>query len=357
MKKIIFKSHHFKKLNEIIFHKTGLSLNSKADCNKLSNTISSGQFGYVSVSTLYRIFVLKSKKHNPYKHTLDILCTFAGYKDAVNFFESEKENSKRNLLSYRSTSESLLYYSFKNESYNVLHDYFDSTENISHVIKEKKAVEIFDVLLKLEKNQNFFKTFAKHPFIRKYFFEIAHDPKFRISGYEIGYLHYLKNVKAEQDLQQFQDYIFGNCVLFRKYFIMNEFDKALLIGKLLYEKNISSDELYGKIHLFPLLRYAAYKLWYLHLKKASEVKIYSYAEEVLMLAEQKLMNCFGNERNIVFHTIGEVFTKMRMSSDYQNGLLTLFTSDLKRIPLPSQNKNIEQLLPYFEPNGLLRFRP
>jgi hypothetical protein len=74
-----------------LLKKIGWSVSTKPDCAKLSILIVENGNGYVSESTLYRLF-FQSEKYKPYKSTLDIICQFLDYKDSNEFVEKLAES-------------------------------------------------------------------------------------------------------------------------------------------------------------------------------------------------------------------------------------------------------------------------
>ena len=67
------------KFIEAIYYKTGIRITSKRDCKIISELILNEKIGYISVSTLYRIFLLNDYTYKPFKNSLDILSKFCGY--------------------------------------------------------------------------------------------------------------------------------------------------------------------------------------------------------------------------------------------------------------------------------------
>ena len=106
-------SFALEKLKIKLSEKIGWVIANKPDCAKLSDIINADGYGQLSETTLYRIFFLFDK-HQPYKHTLDILCRFIGYKDCIDFLENIQQQKEQlhfnGIQTDRSSGRNLLYY-------------------------------------------------------------------------------------------------------------------------------------------------------------------------------------------------------------------------------------------------------
>ena len=77
-----------------IYLKTGIIIQTKRDCKKISELISDSD-NFISESTVYRLFVLKNKSYTPYMHTLDVLSVFCGHKNWADW--NKKNNFTSNI--------------------------------------------------------------------------------------------------------------------------------------------------------------------------------------------------------------------------------------------------------------------
>ena len=104
----------------------GFLLLTKSDCGRLSDFMVKNGYGYISESTLYRMF-FQFGKHKPYKHTLELLCRFLGYKNLHHFIEEQsllRDKLCANGVSH-SIESSLLYNCIETSSYKALDAYFE----------------------------------------------------------------------------------------------------------------------------------------------------------------------------------------------------------------------------------------
>jgi hypothetical protein len=343
-----------------LLKKIGWIVSNKPDCAKLSDLIADSELGIISESTLYRLF-LKSDSHTPYKSTLDILCQFIGYKDCIDFLEkietSREESYKVSLISTEDIKNSLLYYCINNRSKNALSDFFDSANTFSYNQKIKLSILLFDSLL-ISTNQDwFFEHFAEKKFIREYFFERAHDPLFRIKNYDKAYLSYLKGIDKKVNSVISQDFVFGNCVLFRFYFTTGKIKEALLFGDKLFKAKLAHNELKNQLYIFPFIRYSAYYLWQLELKKVKESEINNYAGFLIDLSSKLKDELPFMEQKILFHTVAETFIFSKISENYHWDLKKVFIDMFRKLPESVYKKHLKYSLPYFNENGLLHYRP
>jgi hypothetical protein len=332
---------------------------SKPDCAKLSELIAKSGVGYVSESTLYRLF-FQPEHHAPYKNTLDILAKFIGFKDSVSFLDdvhSKKETMAYMGLNPNTTKSSLLFHAIKHDATNTLKDFFESMYDCEESTKEIVGIAVYDSLKLMDKPEKFLKKFAAYNFIREYFFEKAHDPKFRIKNYDESYQYYLAHVKKDRSIAELQSFIFGNCVLFRHLYLTKNLAQAIQIGSNLYQDEMNIDDLRNQLYTFPYVRYISYKLWYLQLCQTRKNKLTEYAEYLMARCQELKESLAHTEQRIMFHTIAEVFSYSHIPESFHTKLKALYASEFERIPSGIYAKHLKHSLPYFDENGLLHHRP
>ena len=343
-----------------LLKKVGWSITNKPDCAHLSKLIGQSGFGQISESTLYRLF-FQFKKHRPYKHTLDILCRFLGYKDSLGFTENlmqqREELHQNGIYTQKEPKKNLLFSCIEHKAKHPLMDFFEEAIEQTHQIKIDIGVSIFDSLLISQQQDWFFKNFAQQPFVRHYFFEWFHDPKFRIHHYNQGYAVYLEGIQPDHGIENLQDFIFGNCVLLRYYFITKKNTEATKISKTLYEENLPVEIVKDQIHIFPYIRYKAYKLWHQEIKNAPTSEIEDYASYLIDLAKQLKKEIPFEWQKIVLHTVAETFIHSTLPERFHWELKQVFSDLYKTIHPTIYRKHLKYSLPYFNQNGLLHFRP
>jgi hypothetical protein len=343
-----------------LLEKIGFKISTKPDCAKLSDLIIESSCGHVSESTIYRLF-FQFEKHHPFKSTLDILCRFIGYKDSYEFIEKLAESRQELHFSGINTepnkSNGLLFYCIEHTAKNPLIDFFQETNELNHSFKRDVSLAIFDGLLKTTQHDWFFKEFASEKFIREYFFERGHDTKFRIKNYDQAYFKYLESVNKDKDVNHFQDYLFGNCVLFRHYYLTKKTTKALDQAKVLYEEKLNVDAHQNELYIFPFIRYTAYKLWYMEITNAKPIELEGYALYLIDLCQRLKCQLETIEQKILFHTVAESFVNSSISESYHWELKKLFRDTFLGLPDIIYVKHLKYSLPYFNQNGLLQFRP
>jgi hypothetical protein len=355
-----FDQFELENLKIKLSEKIGFTIANKPDCAKLSEIITTSKNGYLSETTIYRIF-FQFGKHKFYKNTYDILCKFIGYNDSIEFLEitrANKENLNTTFFNKeKSNYNSLLFFCIENKSYKPLNNFFEAIEKETHEFKNYISIFLFDSLIFSSKTTNFFQFFANQKYIREYFFEKGHDPKFRIKNYEIGYLNYLNCSEKYKNENQLQDYIFGNCVLFRHYFLNQKSQSALNIGKKIYTEFNTLELKKSNIHIFPFIRFISYKLWYLKITKTDELLIEDYACYLLNLCKSLKTELEYIDTKFLFHTVAETFLYGYLPERYHWELKEIFADEYKKIPEIVFTKNLKYSLSYFEMNGLLYHRP
>ena len=343
-----------------LLKKIGWSISNKPDCAQLSYLIFKSGCGQISESTLYRLF-FQVNKHRPYKNTLDILCRYLGYSDSIEFNENlirHREALNQNGI-YRSegSNKSLLFTCIEHTAKRPLIHFFEEVNEYNETIKRDIGVSVFDSLLISSQQPWFFQNFARQPFIRQYFFEKNHDPKFRIPNYDKAYSTYLKGLKPEKDVNNLQDFIFGNAVLFRFYYLTKKYENAFQISKSIYEINLSDDLLRKELYIFPYIRFLAYKLWYLGMTNASFSERENYAHYLIISAKKLKKSLPVLEQRIIMHTIAETFVHSNISEQFHWELKLVFADLYHTVHPTIKQKHLKYSLPYYCENGLLNFRP
>ncbi len=340
--------------------KVRFTVSGKSDCMKLSELISESGAGYLSVTTIYRIY-FQPDKHNPYKSTLNILCRFLGYADISDFlnrlnleqFYVPSDTSNSGYL----MDKHLIFHCLWNNSFKPLNDFFDALSSESHDYKTSVTLALFDNLQMIPNPNTFINYFANQKFVREYLMEQGYDPKFRIKYFDLNYSSYLKGVNKYQSISSFQDYIFGNCVIFRYYLVTKNYKKAQTIGKSLYAEFELIESQINEIYIFPFIRFMAYKLWYLKLMNTSQKSQEDYAYYLLQLCQKLKPKVSLYEQNILFHTIAETFIYSSISEVFHSKLKIIFEKQFAQIPAHIFHKKLECSLNYFEPNGIIYHRP
>ncbi len=355
-----FDQYALDNLKRKLSDRVGYVVANKPDCAKIAQIISGTGDGYISESTLYRIF-FQNDKNSAYKSTLDLVCRYVGFKDSFDFLEDV--NSTRSLLQHNGINpvdhshESLLYHCILQGSFKPLDGFFESIQEQTHQFKMSVMVSLFDSLFKANNLIKFSQHFVRQKFVREYFFEIGHDPKFRIKHYDKGYQHYLKGVDKSRGIQDLQEYVFANAVLFRHYFLSSKLSKAISHGKRLY-KEIKTLESYAhELHCFPYIRFMAYKLWYMQLTQANQTLRKHYGNSLLDYCEKNKSAAEPYAQRMLFHTVAEVLIHSDLPETYHFRLKKIYRKEFQKFPDYVATKHLKYSLPYFEPNGMLHFRP
>ena len=357
--KIIFDRFTISSLKKEISKKSGFSISTKSECHLLSDKISQKCKGYVSPSTLYRLY-FKSDSHTLYKSTLDLLCNYAGYRGADHFQDylvSNKNSLKQSGIDPNQSCNSLLFYNLENKSKKALQHFFENLEPAAPTLKWEIGIALFDELKKTRFDDFFYKNFSENSFVREFLFEKLHDPKFRLKNFENAYLYYVKNVKKKDEIKNHQDLLFGKCALFRYYVLTGKKREALAIGKTLYEKKMFDTSIQNELYIFPVIRYYGYKLWFLELTGKSEIEISNYAFELLDLSEYLLKSAKGIEKDIVLHTMIESIIYSSVNSHLGNEIKEKFKYYFQSKSPKLQDISLVKSLNYFQCDGILEARP
>ena len=335
----------------------------KADCRKISELINQRKLSQVSESTLYRLFLSNSQNNVPYIHTLNILANFCGFTNWDKLEQdlnslSNFEQSFGKIHNQNGTHKSLMTICIHRNELKPIYEFAEQFDQSLEI--EKKfllGAELFEGL-KSNPNNNelFFKNLSQLPIIRESFFELMADPTFRIKDYETGIKCYLSNIKPEMSVQGLQDFLFGNSLLFRHYYITQRKTEAELLGKQLYiEYNFSLKEL-EKIHLFPRMRYLAYKLFHLSINESLK-KAEQHEEWLLNYAKKISSYANSTEQSIVFYTLADAFCNHNYTSESRHETLkTIFKHILDSLPTSITTAPLKQALPYLDQNASSRWK-
>lgn len=334
----------------------GFPIRTKSDCRKVSELIDQAGLASISESTIYRLFLLKSNNNQPYLHTLNSLAQFCSYKD-WHEFEHIQQETENFVFGFGKISregakfKSLISICIQTNELKPLLQYteqFEQGTKIQH--KEKFAEEVFQAVLTNKNNALFFKKFSHFSVIREHFFEILADPTFSIPGYEDGIKYYLKNLKHEASNKDLQDVVFGNCLLFRHYYLTEQVEKANATGTFLFDELRLTTKQLEKIHVFPIARYYACKFMYLDMHQ--EIKqTHLFFDEVIYDLHKKIPLLSIEEQRILFYSLGEAMVLNSILIAQQHQLKELFTHLFDFLPSRLASQPLEKIVPYFNKNS------
>jgi hypothetical protein len=361
---VIISAYQKKELFIKICVKSGFPIRTKQDCRKVSELIKNEGYSALSESTIYRLFLLKENTNQPYLHTLNVLAKYCGFKDWQDF-ETVQNSVDQFVYGFGKFKDaatpikSLIAVCIHTNELKPLIHYTEQFETISDVdINYKFAEEIFQSVLTNQNNETFFKEFAHFRVIREFFFEILADPSFSIPGYESGIHHYLKGLNPHGSVQELQDFIFGNCLLFRHYFLTKSTEKAKELGNQLFRELTFTTEELASIHVFPAARYYACKLMYLEMNEQL-IQTESFFEWLMAYFSARMDQFSLDEKKILFYCLGEalIFNSYLVTS-HQDQLKALFTELFDLVPNRLMTASLEQIVPYFNKNSsIYHFNP
>jgi hypothetical protein len=323
----------------------------------LSEQITIEGHSSISESSLYRLFLQRGSSNRPYLHTLDILARFCGF-SGWNDFEEQQNKLDSFVRGYglfpqnTSSLKSLISVCIHTGEIKPLMHYTEQFNDISDVdLKVKFAEEIFHSTLTNDDNRLFFSKFCRFPVIREFYFEFLADPTFSIPNYEEGLFCYLSGLRREENLRDLQDYVFGNCLLFRHYFISGQHEKAKSIGQELYEQMALNELQINEIGVFPSARYLACKILYFELIN-DKIQMNAYIEGLFDFLVQKKVGQTSEEQRIFFFSLGECFIMSTMIDlNFHERLKSIFAQLFDVMPTKLYDQKLDKIIPYFNQNG------
>jgi hypothetical protein len=337
-------------------NKVSYQIITTSDCKKVSQLIQKEINKTISESTIYRLFLWQKNINIPYTHTLDILAEFLDLKD---WTELEKELI--DLVNFQflygvdpksENYKSLLKITIHNNQLRSLYDFLEQFPgNVSSEKHYFIGHELFQSLkFNPNKNLTFFKNFNKLPIVREAFFEHFADPYFSIPQYEIGLKYYLNNIKPQESVKSLQDFIFGNTMLLRFYFLSNDKSKVLEYGKILYVDLAFKENELKDLYIFPKIRYFSYRLFYQFVQTGFD-KI--YFEWLYDFCIRELKDSTLTEKRIILHTLLDT---LQIFPEFQEEMYThfesLFPEVFTRFPAYVKKLPIMDRLCFLEPNAV-----
>lgn len=230
------KNGHSKFLKELkrrVIAVCGFEIVAKKDCKALSDVIRMRTGESLSEATIYRLFLHGSNTHTFYLSTMNILCRFVGFASWNEYRQQVSSNEDATGLpgvsAFPDSETSLLDHVIRRGAWEIASDYFDALkakaqEDVYHVI----GWTIYNALLNHpERELEFYKRFAHHPFVRTSFFEFAYDPDHLLPHYNDGFDLYLKGTAQMEKNRRFRDHLFAHSLLIRQSFIKGEQAKVI----------------------------------------------------------------------------------------------------------------------------------
>jgi hypothetical protein len=324
-------------MKDHISQKASVPLNSKADCMRLSRIIEVYTKNSISASTLYRIF-LHPRPTTPYLHTLDVLAEFCGFENWLEFEKRITQTKALDLLYYEVTAQqrnidSLIRLCIHQ---NQLGPFLAYAAQFPFPVDPDMGYRIgFDIYQALwdnpNKNKVFFKLSHQLPLVRRCFFTMMVDQDFELKDYETGVKQFVSTAKNGKSSESMQEYILGNCLLFRHYFLNDRHEEALEIGKRLYRKN---DVNFAKADVMSLEtsgRYLAYRFWY-YLLQGQTVALKRYTIAIRDLWYKRMNSWSYQQKKGYLYFFGDVFTQAPSLSHLEVLLKSHFCSFLETMP-------------------------
>jgi len=345
-------------LNNLKFRletKLSYQIITKFDCKKLSHLIFEETNKTVSESTIYRIFLLEGYAHAPYIHTLDIFAEFLGYSE---WFELEKTlNELTNFQfltglfpderQYKSLITFSIHAGHLKPVYNFLEQF---NPDLSFEKKLLLGRQLF-YTLKTNPNSNlqFFKNFNSLPIVREGFYEYLADPDFTIPDYDKGLVHYLSSVKPNESNKSLQDFIFANSLLLRYYFFKKNKSKVLQLGKLIYLEISLTDKELTELHIYPKIRYLAYRLLYDFMLNGFNQSYWEWLED-FSTNEMNLGVLY--EKRMILHTLLDVLQMNPVLQEQKmNEFYHQFPAVFTHFPNNFTKLSVKDRLYYLNPNA------
>lgn len=333
----------------------GLNIHSKNDCLGLSKEIHARTKENISQSTIYRLF-FQLDKHHPYQHTLDTIAAYCGYKSIQSLLNDIHQDKKISESlganwNFHEMKHSLLFRCISNQEFLSITDYLNSTPpSLTTENKCQLGYTIYMALQHCPKSATqFYKKFHDHPVVRECFFELMIDPDFNLPYYETGIKLYLSDCQETNSIQNLQDYIFGNSILARFYFIQNKPLKFKRTYALLQQKKIQQPKQLNQIHLFPQLRMLALSVLHKY-EKLNPIEFSLFVNEIFSQIHLARNKYSVIEKRMACYLILEALLILKCEDELIASFLKPFENDFH---FKMKSLRFDQILDSVQPNGLL----
>lgn len=333
----------------------GYQIRTKLDCRKVAELVTKKTGAAISESTIYRLFLLKDGQNTPYFHTLEIIAKFIGHPSWLDLENEINELSKFHFLygamPGHSPYKSLMKFNIHSDSLRPLYNFLEQfPEDLDTERRFLLGHEIYSSLkTNPNKNIDFFKNFQNIPVVRSSFFEFLADPDFSIPDYELGLIYYLGNIKPHQSLKALQDYVFANTMLLRYYFLIDNKDKVVEIGKALYLDFEMTENEMNSLYIFPKIRYLSYKLLFRFVNFGFDVTYWTWLKD---FALSRTINSDFEEKRIIIHTILDT---LRINKSLQLQVYDEFSKlhpdVFSKFPDYIHRLTIDQKIKFIDPNA------
>lgn len=349
------------RLKNHISLRASVPLASKADCARLSAEIELLLKKKISVSTIYRVF-LHPKPTTPYIHTLDVLAQYCGFKNWHDFETRVEQTEKLNILSNDLLTsnhpiDSLIKICIhQNQLKPVLTYAAQFTFPVEPEIGQRLGFEIYQALANNpHSNDKFFKLAHRLPLIRSCFFEMMADQNFLLKDYENGIKYFTSSARPGRGQLPGNDYIFGNCLLFRHYFVQKRTDDAIAVGKQLYQKFKFPLDQVQQFGLHVSARYLAYKFWY-YILLGQQAKLKQYLTEIRHFWTEQMPVWRETEKKGILYYFGDAFTVCPALGHIEIILKSHFSDFLETIPDFQMEQPLAKYLPILDMSPLAQAR-
>lgn len=336
-------------------------IRTRGDCAILSKKIQEKGAGYISESTLYRLILTPDKSHSFYTNTYDKLAAFIGMNNMNDFEQWQRKQRDFDfglgIITVKNKPvKSMVKVCIHTNSFYPLQEFTEQLHELEQHQKMRLGLEIYQSLLSNPNNNlAFFKRFSHLPVVRDCFFENCIDPEFKLIGYAEGLQYYLNQANPKNSLPQFQQFVFGNCILFRHFILKNKKQEAKKYGKKLYEEYSIKLWKLNKLFIFPRMRYLAYKIWWLELNNL-HLEAEKYTRQVLEYCEDNLKYWSENEQRIAFSCLAEVLLSIDNNLHLHIQLKSVFNKLLLGFSDTMIQKPLSEILSYTGHDGLLVYK-
>jgi hypothetical protein len=314
-------------LRAALVWKSGVQLDGKSACIRMSEVLRSGGRYAPSGTTLYHLFVATGGSRRPYLETLHALSRYLGYSDWHAFRQNTGKGSGIPVPMGRShvVYPDLFAICLRSGRFEVIDEFLDNwRERLEDPLLYDVGLVIYralrcDASLELP----FYERYAGHPAARKAFFEFLADPDLRLVHADEGLRRYREVSGPVADQQGIQGRLLDRAMLSR-YHLLPADPRTKELGSDICTDGTVGDAL-PATHLFPAMRYLAYAVWYDLLGGQRSRRRSGAVSRVI----ERVATCLQEERselerNILFHTLVEALLRERLLDRVKPELARLF---------------------------------
>jgi hypothetical protein len=335
----------------------GMIVRNRPDTERFSTMVRKINDGYISPSTLSRLFLNAEASNHFYLDTLDKLSSliypYSNWVEYCRVYESSKEQLKQiGIFQMNNPKVNLVGLNLATSSWKPIHMLFEEMSFDPSFIESYRFMydfgqSFYDILKWAPKSEmDFYKRFINYPIIKKSFFELNADPDFILPNYIKGLDYYIKGIDMNT-AEAKNDLLFALSLKYYYYLKNVDLSQMQLTYNQINSVQQFNELLPVEIHPFNTGRYLSarlYNAFYFDSK---------FVDPIVIDCLKWIHDHFDEHvaygiRVIVYHLL-EAFMHCKVAQIYTDKLMLFINSEHD---LNSHSAFIQQTIYNIEPSGI-----